>query len=263
MNRRRRLGQHFLVDVGVARAVAEALPAEPPRVLEIGPGRGALTRELVRRFPRVLAIEVDARLAAAVAARLGASQRLEVVTADALAVDLGELCGEVPWLVAGNLPYSVATPLLRRFLEGGERFAAAVFMVQQEVAQRLVAPPGSSERGLLSLEVEACARAELLFRVPPRCFSPPPKVVSAVVRLTPVRRGTSPLAARHVMALAAKAFQHRRKTVVNALADTFPREEVAAALAGAGAAATARPQELSWAQWHLLAAALPAAVGGN
>jgi 16S rRNA (adenine1518-N6/adenine1519-N6)-dimethyltransferase len=251
------------VDLGVARAVAEALPCEPPRVLEIGPGRGALTRELVRRYPRVLAIEVDARLAAALPARLGASGQLEVVTADALLVDLVALCGEVPWLAAGNLPYSVATPLLRRFLEAGERFSAAVFMVQQEVAERLVAPPGASDRGLLTLEVEARARAELLFRVPPRCFQPRPKVVSAVVRLTPVQGGTTPPETGHALDVAAKAFQHRRKTIVNALAATYPRELVAAALAGAGLAATARAQELSLAQWQLLAAALPTAERGR
>lgn len=258
VNRRRRLGQHFLADGRIARAICDALPDAPPRVVEIGPGKGALTCELVRRFPRVVAIEVDPVLAVTLPGRLGNPAGLEVVTGDALAVDLSALSAEGPWLAAGNLPYSVATPILRRCLGLGTFLVTLVFMVQEDVARRLVARPGEGARGLLTLEVEAAATAELLFTVPPRCFSPPPRVVSAVVRLRP-RKPPCPVASlRRALALAAVAFQHRRKKLANALSDLAPREATAAAMATAGVAADARAEDVPLQAWCALARALPA-----
>ncbi len=261
MKGRRRLGQHFLADGRIARAVAEALPASPPRVLEIGPGKGALTRELLRRFPRVMAVELDRQLAAGLTARLAEPEGLDVVVGDALAFDPAAL-DSTPWLVAGNLPYSVATPIIRRVLGWEGVWAAAVFMIQHEVAARLVAAPGERPRGLLTLEVEAFAQAELLFTVPPRCFLPPPRVLSAVVRFTPRAAGQRPSNVRRVLAVAAAAFTHRRKKLVNALGDLVDRPTAAAALVAAGIAAEARAEDLALADWLRLAACLPGASEG-
>ncbi|MDD5563002.1 MAG: 16S rRNA (adenine(1518)-N(6)/adenine(1519)-N(6))-dimethyltransferase RsmA [Thermoanaerobaculaceae bacterium] len=266
--RRQRLGQHFLRDAATARAVAAALAAAPPRVLEIGPGRGALTGPLLERFGRVRAVEVDAALAAGLAARLGAPPGLEVRHADALADDLEALAEGGPWQVAANLPYSVGTAIVRRLLPRRDLFPRLVVMVQLEVAQRMVAPPGGGNRGLMTLATEAWGRAEILFTVPPGRFAPPPKVNSAVVRIE-LRPDPAPAAAiERALALASAAFAQRRKKLANGLAALATPAGIAAACAAAGVDAGARPQELAWEAWLALARALPdrggaaAAAGG-
>ncbi len=257
--RRQRLGQHFLRDAGVARAIAGALAETPAAVIEIGPGRGALTRPLRDRFPRVRAVELDPTLAAALERRLGTAGNLEVRRGDALTVDLDDVGAGGPWQVAANLPYGVATPILRRFLTRPDLFVNLVIMVQREVALRLAAREGGRERGLLTLEVEARANAELLFDVPPRCFSPPPRVTSSVVRLRPGAPPAEPEVVARALELASAAFAHRRKKLANALAGVAPPEEVSAALAAAGADGARRPQEIGLDRWLALAAALPQA----
>ena len=257
--RRQRLGQHFLRDAGVARAIAGALADLPPAAIEIGPGRGALTRPLLERFSRVRAVEIDPTLAASLARRLGAAGKLEVRQGDALTVDLDEVGADGPWQVAANLPYGVATPILRRLLTRPDLFVNLVIMVQREVAHRLVAREGGPERGLLTLEVEARAEAELLFDVPPRCFSPPPRVTSSVVRLRPGVLPAPPTVVARALALASAAFAHRRKKVANALAGVAPPDEVSAALADAGVDGARRPQEIGLDRWLALATALPQA----
>jgi len=262
--RRQRLGQHFLHDQRTAAAIVAALAPDPPRVLEIGPGRGALTRLLVERFERVRAVEVDVALAAMLPKRLGSPPNLEVNQGDALAADLEGLAAGGPWQVAANLPYSIGTPILRRLLPRHDLFTRFVVMVQLEVANRLVAPPGGASRGLLTLETDAHADAALLFTVPGRCFAPPPRVTSAVVRLV-LRPPPAPEAAlARALELASGAFSHRRKQLANALAGTVGAGAVAAALAEAGIAPGARPQELSLGEWLALARAWPdpAARGG-
>lgn len=256
MTRRRRLGQHFLIDGSVAREVSEALPAQPARVLEIGPGKGALTRELLARFPRVVALELDGALAARVSPQLGSPLGLTVVQGDALDVDLEELLGGGPWLAAGNLPYSVATPIVRRILGTPGLFPAAVFMVQEEVARRLVARPGDRARGLLTVEVECGAVVEYLRQVGPRCFAPPPKVVSAVVRLTARPSPHPPEMLRAAVALASVAFQHRRKKIANAVEGKVAREAIVAALERTGVDANRRAEDLTLENWVDLASAL-------
>ncbi len=260
--RRQRLGQHFLRDAATARAIVAALADEPPRVLEIGPGRGALTRPLVERFATVRAVELDGALAAG----LARTERLEVRHADALTADLDELAGGGPWQVAANLPYSVGTAIVRRLLPRHDLFTALVVMVQHEVALRMVAPPGGRDRGLLTLEAEAWGRASLLFTVPPERFAPPPKVNSAVLRIE-LRPPHVPVAAiARALALAAVAFAQRRKKIANALAAVAVAEELAAALRFAGVDPGARPQELGMEAWFALALALPgtgAAPGGG
>jgi 16S rRNA (adenine1518-N6/adenine1519-N6)-dimethyltransferase len=257
--RRQRLGQHFLRDAEVARAIVGALADEPPRVLEIGPGRGALTRPLLERFRRVRAVEMDFSLAGSLAQRLSFPENLEVRQGDALALDLDELAEEGPWQVAANLPYAVATAILRRLIARGDLFPILVVMLQWEVAQRIVAPEGSAARGLLTVEVEARAEAELLLSVPPRCFSPPPRVTSAVVRLASRPPSAPADVVARALELAAAAFTHRRKKLANALASTARPGEIAAALAAVGTAGGARAQELPLEQWLAIAAALPQA----
>jgi 16S rRNA (adenine1518-N6/adenine1519-N6)-dimethyltransferase len=257
--RRQRLGQHFLRDAEIARAMVGALADEPPRVLEIGPGRGALTRPLLDRFRRVRAVEMDSALAGSLAQRLSFPEDLEVRHGDALALDLDELGEEGPWQVAANLPYAVATPILRRLIARGDLFPILVVMLQREVAQRIVAPEGSAARGLLTVEVEARAEAELMFSVPSRCFSPPPRVTSAVVRLV-----SRPLSApadviARALELAAAAFTHRRKKLANALTSMAPRGAIGEALVALGTAEGARAQELPFDHWLAIAAALPQA----
>ena len=251
------MGQHFLRDHRVAQAIVEALPDEPARAIEVGPGRGALTRPLLARFPLVRAIELDRALAQALPGVLGAPAGLEVIAADAVAADLDVLASGGPWLLAGNLPYSVGTPIVRRVIRRGDLVTMAVVMIQLEVARRLVARPGGRDRGLLTLEVEGCAEAELLSTVPPRCFAPPPQVMSAVVRLR-VRRPDGTRRGLRTLRLASAAFTHRRKKLTNALAQIGEREPLAAACAAAAVDPTARAENLTLAQWLALAEALEA-----
>jgi 16S rRNA (adenine1518-N6/adenine1519-N6)-dimethyltransferase len=259
-SQRQRLGQHFLVDRGVARDIATCLPEVPAQVIEIGPGKGALTSHLLERFPRVRAIELDERLAGSLSARLGRPPGLEVLRSDALSVGLEELAAGGPWSVAGNLPYSVGTPIIRRLLPRCDLFSSLVVMVQQEVAERLVAAPGSSARGLLTLEVEAFSRAELLFTVSRRCFEPPPKVTSAVVRLVLTPPEVDRSTPRRALALAATAFTHKRKKLGNALAAAVVRTDLLEAADRAGVSLDQRPQELSLMHWFALAIALSTVV---
>jgi 16S rRNA (adenine1518-N6/adenine1519-N6)-dimethyltransferase len=256
--RRQRLGQHFLRDPATAHAIVAALADTPPRVLEIGPGRGDLTRPLLERFSMVRAVELDERLAAALPGRLGSPAHLDVRHGDGLALDLDGLAEGGPWQVAANLPFSVGTPILRRLLPRHDLFTVLVVMVQVEVGRRLVAPDGGTGRGLLTLEAEAYARAELLFTVPPRCFSPPPRVTSAVVRLALHPSPAPPGTVERALGLASVAFTHRRKKLANALASIGSSDDIAAALVAVGARDDMRPQDPSLELWLALAGALPA-----
>lgn len=248
--RRQRLGQHFLRDGRIAEAIASAVPSEPPRVLEVGPGKGALTTKLLARFTRVHTVELDPAFATSLRERLGDPDGLEVTLGDALRLDLAALAAEGPWNVAANLPYSVATPIIRRFLWAGETFPTLVVMVQKEVALRMLAPPGHRERGALSVEIQLLADGELLFTVPPRCFSPPPRVVSAVVKLVSHRKAPRETVERAVV-LARTAFSHRRKKLANALGSVC--EDVGTWLQRAGVSGDVRPQDVTLSEWLALA----------
>jgi 16S rRNA (adenine1518-N6/adenine1519-N6)-dimethyltransferase len=252
------MGQHFLHDARIARAIVEALPADPARVVEIGPGPGALTRPLLERYPRVRVVELDERLARALPTRLNNPAGLEVIAGDALVVDLQALASGGPWLWAGNLPYSVATPIVRRLVERSDCVAAAVVMVQLEVAARLVAGAGETERGFFSVVVETAFRAELLFTVPARCFSPPPQVTSAVVRLLPRPAPAPPEVVARALELAGGAFTHRRKKLANAISVTASPGEVSGRLLESGLDPSMRPQELALEGWLAVARVFPA-----
>lgn len=180
---RKSLGQHFLVDSRVlARIVAAADLGEADVVVEVGPGRGALTRRLVSRVARVIAIEMDDNLAETLPVKLDNPPNLSVVAGDARSVDLTQIldAGQ-PYKVVANLPYYAANPIIRRFLETEPRPGSMVIMVQREVAESMTAAPGKMT--LLSVATQFYATAKTVYQVPPAAFRPPPKVTSTVVRL--------------------------------------------------------------------------------
>jgi len=219
-DRRRALGQHFLRDAGIARAIVDLLaPTAQDLVVEIGPGEGALTVELARRAGRVTALEVDAALAARLRAR--GLARLEVLDADARTWDYGALSrppgGRV--LVAGNLPYSVGKPILEALVTARTAIDEMALMLQREVAERLAAAPGGKTYGSLSVLTQLYCEVRVALRVPPGAFRPPPKVDSAVVhlRVLPVPR-VAVRDERRFRTVVRAAFGQRRKMLANALA---------------------------------------------
>ena len=217
--KRRALGQHFLRDGGIARAIVDLVaPTAADLAVEIGPGQGALTGELARRAGRVLALEVDRTLVERVRAAFPA---VEVLAADARAWDWTSLArppgGRA--LVVGNLPYSVGTTILTALTRAPRAIDAMALMLQREVAERVAAAPGSKVYGSLSVHVQLHWHVELALRVPPGAFRPPPKVESAVLRLTPLPGPRVDLPdEQHFEAVVRAAFARRRKTLANALA---------------------------------------------
>ena len=212
----RRLGQHFLIRGAILeRIAAAACPLHEPLVVEIGPGRGALTEKLLARADRVVAIELDVELAEALRARLPA----EIIHADVLSTDFAQWG---PAVIAGNLPYYISSPILEKVLS--LPFRRAVFLLQKEVAERLVARPGSRSYGYLTVATALYARARLLFEVKPAAFRPPPKVDSAVVLLEP--RPPAVTDAAGFLRFAGLAFHHKRKTLRNNLLGAYEKEVV-------------------------------------
>jgi 16S rRNA (adenine1518-N6/adenine1519-N6)-dimethyltransferase len=216
--KRRALGQHFLRDPGIARAIVDLVaPTERDLVLEIGPGEGALTQELARRGGRLVAIEVDAGLIERLRRRF---PQIEIQLADARGWDYGALVrppdGRV--LVVGNLPYSVSKPIVAALQAARGAIDVMALMLQREVAERLAAGPGGKVYGALSVLTQAGCEVELALRVQPGAFRPPPQVESAVVRLTPRSESRVPagLESRFREVVRA-AFGRRRKTLPNAL----------------------------------------------
>ncbi|HEY0776951.1 MAG TPA: 16S rRNA (adenine(1518)-N(6)/adenine(1519)-N(6))-dimethyltransferase RsmA [Gemmatirosa sp.] len=181
---RKRFGQHFLRDRAVLARIVDALELTGAEtVVEIGPGRGALTDLLAPRAHRLIAVEIDRDLAGHLRARYAADPHVEVVEGDVLELALAGLAGP-DFVLAGNVPYYITTPILFHALVA-PRPRRAVYLVQREVADRLTADPGSKTYGALGVNVQAVARVEPIVRVPPAAFVPPPKVDSAVVRITP------------------------------------------------------------------------------
>jgi len=248
---RKSLGQHFLNDQRVLGRIADALALTGGEVcIEIGPGRGALTDLLLPRVRHLYAIEYDRALAEHLRRRYDGDARITVVEQDVLEVNLGELAGE-PYVVAGNVPYYITTPILFHGLTR-PRPERAVYLVQREVAERIVAPPGSHEYGALSVNVQAVAAAELLLRVPAGAFRPPPKVQSAVVRIVPrsdpVVRAEEEDAFR---TLVQGAFGFRRKQMRRVIRTlrSLDAESADATLSAAGIDPEARPETLSVGQF--------------
>ena len=223
--RTRALGQHFLRDRTVVDRVLELVaPTARDLVVEIGPGRGALTESLAARAGRLLALEIDGGLVAALQARFADAPSVEILQADARRFDYAGLRARRPdpegrVLVAGNLPYSVGKPILAALVESGAAIDEMTLMLQKEVADRVAAPPGSKTYGALTVLTQAAAAVRLAFPVPPGAFSPPPQVDSAVLHLRPHREPPVPLPdPRRFAAVVRAAFGQRRKSLANALA---------------------------------------------
>ncbi|MBO0911870.1 MAG: ribosomal RNA small subunit methyltransferase A [Acidobacteria bacterium] len=255
-----KLGQHFLTDTAAAVRIVESLgDLLPSTVLEIGPGRGALTKLLARRARRVIAIERDRVLAAQLRMHFSLSPNVEIIEGDILAVDLDSLFGPKPGStrpgmelapqkvrVVGNLPYFITSDILLRLFEYRRYFETMVLMVQKEVADRLAAEPGNSEYGLLSATAQLYTEVAKLLTLPPGAFSPPPKVYSAVVRLVPSERLEElKVDEEGFINFLKLSFSQKRKTLANNLKSRWAADDLARALAKAKIKPSVRAEALS------------------
>lgn len=241
---KRRLGQHFLADPRILARIADALEAGPQdTVLEIGPGPGGLTAELIRRAGRVVAIEKDRDLVGPLQHRFPS---IQVVAADALETDWHALAGG-PFLLAGNIPYNITSPLLDKALTPPLP-PRVVFLVQKEVADRVTAAPGTSAYGALSVGVQAVSSAERVFTIPAGAFQPRPKVDSALIRMIPLDQPlVTPAERAGFRALVVGLFGFRRKQLLRGLRELtgWSAEKVSVQLSIADLDPTARPEVLS------------------
>ncbi len=220
---RQRLGQHFLTSPHILDRIAAAACGEHTgTVVEIGPGKGALTEYLLKRADRVIAIEIDAEMIGVLAARFPAEPKLTILQGDALDQDFQ------PWqpdVICGNLPYYAATAILVQAVRTGVR---TIGLIQKEVADRITAKPGSREYGFLTCDIALFADARLLFNVKPGAFRPPPQVDSAVIALEPnTRAATLGIPVEPFQKFLSECFQHKRKTLRNNLSGAYPREDLA------------------------------------
>ena len=255
---RKRFGQHFLHDPRVIQKIVAAVSPRPGETLvEIGPGRGAITLPLLERCHALTAVELDRDVIPLLEEAAAGKGDLRIIQGDALATDLAALVpagGKIR--LVGNLPYNISTPLLFHFLEQAEHVTDMHFMLQKEVVQRMAAPPGGKEYGRLTVMLAARCRVEPLFNIGAGAFTPPPKVESAFVRLVPHERLPFPLRDfGRFAAIVTQAFSHRRKTLRNALAGLLDE----ATIREAGIEPQARPETLSAADYGRLAAEKPSA----
>jgi 16S rRNA (adenine1518-N6/adenine1519-N6)-dimethyltransferase len=228
---KKRFGQHFLHDPGLIRRIVQAVAPRPgQRLIEIGPGEGAITLPLLREAGALTVIELDRDLIPRIQAAAASVGQLDVVHADVLTVNFSTLAQGQPIRLVGNLPYNISSPILFHCLEHAHAIADMHFMLQKEVVDRMGAEHGSKVYGRLSVMLQLACRVEPLFRVPPGAFNPPPKVDSAVVRLTPLssaeRHEADPVLVERIVR---HAFGQRRKTLANALGGVMSAEQIAAA----------------------------------
>ncbi|MCH8552588.1 MAG: 16S rRNA (adenine(1518)-N(6)/adenine(1519)-N(6))-dimethyltransferase RsmA [Natronospirillum sp.] len=254
---RKRFGQNFLHDESVLQRIADATGVGPgDDVIEIGPGRGALTEFLLSSGARVTAVELDRDLLPILRARFfnQPEGQLTLIEGDALKVDFNTLTDtEQPLHLVGNLPYNISTPLIFHLLRARNRVASMHFMLQKEVVERMAAAPGTRDYGRLSVMVQYQCHVESLFIVPPGAFTPRPKVDSAVVRLVPRTDSDYPdVSPDHLSTLVRLAFSQRRKTLRNNL----KRHIDLSALETVGIDGSARPETLSVADYVSLANAV-------
>jgi 16S rRNA (adenine1518-N6/adenine1519-N6)-dimethyltransferase len=228
---KKNLGQHFLHDGNIVARIVHAVDPKPgERLVEIGPGQGAITFPLLRRHGELTVIEFDRDLITPLAEAAHGLGDLTIVHKDVLQVDFAKLAGEGRVRVVGNLPYNISTPNLFHVLEHAEAIVDMHFMLQKEVVDRMGAPPGSKTYGRLSVMLQAVCEVEPLFDVPPQAFRPPPKVDSSVVRLVPRAAGAIGIDDAAVFAAVVRdAFGQRRKTLRNALQAQCESEAIEAA----------------------------------
>jgi 16S rRNA (adenine1518-N6/adenine1519-N6)-dimethyltransferase len=218
----RKFGQHFLTSASILERIAEAAcPGPADLVIEIGPGRGALTEKLLQRAGRVIAIEIDRSLVDSLRSRFAGNSQLDVVHADVLDIDLARW-GRAP--IAGNLPYYITSPILEKALRADA--PRSVFLIQKEVAERLTAKPGTRDYGYLTAQTAVFGDVRRLFDVKPGSFSPPPKVDSSVVLVEPHGKDFGIADRDAFLRFLGHCFQQKRKTLRNNLAGIFGKEMV-------------------------------------
>ncbi|HEX9118928.1 MAG TPA: 16S rRNA (adenine(1518)-N(6)/adenine(1519)-N(6))-dimethyltransferase RsmA [Terriglobales bacterium] len=254
-----KLGQHFLADRGTAEKIVSALGvAAAETVLEIGPGKGVLTTILARNAFKLIAIELDRVLAAQLRMKYAAWPNVEIIEGDILKIDISTVLGPRPGAMAGvkdapkqiaqvvgNIPYYITSEILLRLFSYHAYFQRIVIMVQKEVAERIAAKPGGKEYGLLSATAQLYAKVEKLFTVPPGAFAPPPKVHSAVLRLTVAPQWERlRVPEREFIEFLKLSFGQKRKTLVNNLKLRYDAALLQQALKKAGVRADARSETL-------------------
>ena len=272
-----RLGQHFLAGAAWRERIARLIlagapsPAEAPDGtsiggakarrgvwIEIGAGHGEMTSLLARHAGRLIAVELDPRLLPRLKEQTAALPNVTVVAGDILALDLAQLAGNEPFSVYGNLPYYITSPIVHRLLGHASLLDAAFLVVQLEVAARIAASPGSRDYGYLSAFTQFYSKPQILLRIPPGAFQPPPKVASALLALRPPGE-------RAVIGIKDEAgfmdflkvcFAHKRKTLRNNLRALLRHDEARAVLGECGIAERARAEEMSLAQFARLFAAI-------
>jgi 16S rRNA (adenine1518-N6/adenine1519-N6)-dimethyltransferase len=264
---KRRFGQNFLVDKNIVQRIVSAVNPQPDEtIVEIGPGRGALTSQLVEQAGQVIAIELDRELVPELCAKFSTAANFKVVEADALTAPYCELIGPAPMArVVANLPYNVGTAILQKLIEQRRCLSDLTLMLQREVVDRIRAGPGSSERGYLSVFVEAYCKTEKLFDVSPRAFRPAPKVWSSVVCL----RLRAQIAAevkdeRLLWQVVSAGFAHPRKTILNNLREApeslqellKKRGGASIVLCDAGITPLRRAETFALEEWALLVNAI-------
>lgn len=252
------LGQNFLVDAKVVDRIVEALGLdEGDLVLEIGPGPGALTDKLARKCGNLLLVEKDDRFASDLGVRF-ADLNVRMFHADFLELDLEKITSGQMIKVIGNLPYNVGTAIVQRISESRTLVQVAVFMLQREVVDRMVAPESSSDRGFLSVICQYSFIADKLFDVPPGAFRPSPKVTSSVVRLTPRQPFLEPHLEAAFRSIVSYGFAQRRKTLLNNLKSSgrYPQEILERCLSESGIEKDRRAESLSVDDWIRLSKTL-------
>ncbi|MGH9690263.1 MAG: 16S rRNA (adenine(1518)-N(6)/adenine(1519)-N(6))-dimethyltransferase RsmA [Candidatus Acidiferrales bacterium] len=258
------MGQHFLADASWQQRILATLPRGSHDVwVEIGPGHGEMTRLLAAPHRRLLAIEADLRLAAALSERVRASPAewpgVEVIAGDVLHSDLAALAG-APFRVYGNLPYYITSPILRRLFDCAVEILSIHIVIQWEVAERIVALPGSRAYGYLSALCQFHAKPEIVLRLPPGAFRPPPRVTSALVRITlPGERASLPVAnsdANRFLEFVGSCFSQKRKTLRNNLREIASDDRIHQALAACGLRPDARAEQITLTQFATVFAKL-------
>ncbi len=264
MQTKKQFGQHWLRNEQVLDRIIQAAKIAPTdRILEIGPGTGVLTRRLIAAASAVVAVEIDRDLCALLVKKLGNVDNFLLLQDDFLSLDLASTLVDFPKFqqankVVANIPYNITGPILEKLLgniiqPAAQPFESIVLLVQKEVADRLYAKPSTKAFGALSLRVQYLADCELICPVPARDFSPPPKVDSAVVRLTPRQLDLAPTQPKVFDNLVRLGFATRRKMLRNNLQSAIDREDLTKLLIGFDVSSEVRAEDLSLEQWIQLA----------
>lgn len=247
-----RLGQNFLRDKDVLeKIIRSSALKKTDLVIEVGPGEGVLTELIAEKTKKIIAVELDERLAESLKKRLEKFSNVEVVPGDILKINLPELISDRPYKVVANIPYYITSPIIRLFLEQDNQPTEMILMIQKEVAGRIIAQPG--QMSILAVAIQYYADAEVLFEVPREAFSPVPEVDSAVIRLVP-RKKFEKENDKLFFRIVRSGFSAKRKTLMNNLSSSLQldKETVEEKLKAADIAPSARAQELSLEDWKRL-----------